>query len=190
MKFLTILLTTMAALTSAAAVNYDFDAPFDALAKREAAAALSFDPAHDPLATRNGEEVDIVTADLDDGGEKVEIVVDGVSKGYLIVSPDGDVQGFDGNGTAVDLDAVLAARSDDHEVAGVEKRALAWLRVLARLAPVIKRFGSRVITWLKCVGVWSQILDCAPKVCMPSSKRPILQTGELATDFSVSHLSS
>ncbi|KAK4195282.1 hypothetical protein QBC40DRAFT_316647 [Triangularia verruculosa] len=176
MKFFTTILCTVVALTSAAAVNYDFYdfyAPEDALAKREAAAALSFDPAHDPLATRSGEDVDIVTADLADGGEKVEIIVDGVSKGYLIVSPDGDVHGFDENGTAVDLDAVLAAR-DDHEVAGVEKRALAWLRVLARLAPVIKRFGSRVISWLKCVGVWSQILDCAPKLvnCATYGKAP------------------
>jgi hypothetical protein len=70
------------------------------------------------------------------------------------------VHGFEGNGTEVNLDSVLAARDDI-----VEKRGLAWLRVLAKLAPVIKKYGSRVISWLKCVGTWSQILDCAPKVC-------------------------
>lgn len=89
MKFFTTLLS-MVTLTSAAAVNYDFYAPVDALAKREAAAALSFDPAHDPLSARGDEDVNIITASLDDGAEKVEIIVDGVSQGYLIVSPDGD----------------------------------------------------------------------------------------------------
>jgi hypothetical protein len=58
---------------------------------------------------------------------------------------------------------VLAAR--DLEDSGIERRSLAWLRVLAKLAPVIKKFGSRVISWLKCVGAWSQILDCSSKVC-------------------------
>ncbi|VBB81673.1 Putative protein of unknown function [Podospora comata] len=160
MKFLTTLLS-MIALTSAAAVNYDFYAPVDALAKREAAAALSFDPAHDPLSARGDEDVNIITASLDDGTEKVEIIVDGVSQGYLIVGPLGD--GFDGNGTPVDLDAVLAARDMEH----VDKRALGWLQVLARLAPIITKFGQRVVTWLQCVGVWSSILDCASKVWNP-----------------------
>ncbi|KAK4675342.1 hypothetical protein QC764_503515 [Podospora pseudoanserina] len=169
MKFFTTLLS-MVTLTSAAAVNYDFYAPVNALAKREAAAALSFDPAHDPLSARGDEDVNIITASLDDGAEKVEIIVDGVSQGYLIVSPGGDVQGFDGNGTLVDLDAVLAARDVEH----VDKRALGWLQVLARLAPIITKFGQRVVNWLRCVGAWSLILDCAPKLinCATYGKAP------------------
>ncbi|KAK4118026.1 hypothetical protein N657DRAFT_685551 [Parathielavia appendiculata] len=26
---------------------------------------------------------------------------------------------------------------------------------------VIKKYGTRAINWLKCVGAWSQILDCS-----------------------------
>ncbi|KAK0659791.1 hypothetical protein QBC41DRAFT_384166 [Cercophora samala] len=160
MKFFTTLLS-MVALTSAAAVTHDFYAPEDALAKREAAAALSFDPAHDLLAPRGDEDVNILIADLDDGDQKLEIIVDGVSEGYLIINPNGTVHGFDGNGIAVDLEAVLAARGEHFD-----KRAIGWLQVLARLAPIITRFGQRVVAWLQCVAAWSAILDCAPKVCL------------------------
>ncbi|KAK4096166.1 hypothetical protein N658DRAFT_436664, partial [Parathielavia hyrcaniae] len=161
MKIFTALLCTMVALASATAVP--FDSYDDAVAKREVAAAFN----SEPLFVRDDENVDIVAQDLEDGSSKVEIVVDGVSNGYVIIDADGEIHGFHSNGTEVSLDeldgAVLAAR--DSGDAGIEKRAIGLIRLLRRLAPIIKRFGSRVVSWVRCVGAWSLIFDCSSKVC-------------------------
>jgi hypothetical protein len=87
MKAFTTLLCTMVALASAAAVPYD--ASSDDIVEREVAAALGSDVAYDLLATRD-EGVDIVTQDLPDGSNKIEVVVDGISNGYLVIDANGD----------------------------------------------------------------------------------------------------
>jgi hypothetical protein len=91
MKLFATLVLTMAALASAAAINSGspHTPAEDAIVEREAEAALSSDPAYNPLARRD-EGVDIVTQYLPDGSNKVEIVVDGVSNGYLIIGANGD----------------------------------------------------------------------------------------------------
>jgi hypothetical protein len=87
MKAFTTFLCTMVALASAAAVPYDVSS--DDIVEREVAAALGDDAVYDLLATRD-EGVDIVTQDLPDGSNKVEIVVDGISNGYLVIDANGD----------------------------------------------------------------------------------------------------
>ncbi|KAK4118325.1 hypothetical protein N657DRAFT_402882 [Parathielavia appendiculata] len=159
MKAFTTLLCTLVALASAAAVPYS---PSMDIAERDAAAALGLDmTAYDPLARRD-EEVEVVTEDLPDGSNKVEIVVDGVSSGYLIIDADGEVHGFGGDGTEFDLDDVLVARAEG--ATGVEKRAFERIRALAKLASVIKKYGAKVVKFLICIGSWGKILKCAPKV--------------------------
>ncbi|KAK4095924.1 hypothetical protein N658DRAFT_437152, partial [Parathielavia hyrcaniae] len=158
MKVFTTLVCTLLALASAAAVPYTSSD----VVEREAAAALGLDTPYDALARRD-EDVEIVTEDLPDGSNKVEIVVDSVSIGYLIIDANGDVYGFEGDGTQIDLDDVLKARS---EGTGVEKRAFERIRALAKLASVIKKYGAKVVRFLVCIGSWRKILRCAPKVCV------------------------
>jgi hypothetical protein len=77
MKLFTALLCSMVALASASVIN-----PEDGLsvAKREVERAIA------------DTNVDLLTVDLEDGGQEVDFEVDGVTEGYLVISPDGDGQ--------------------------------------------------------------------------------------------------
>jgi hypothetical protein len=99
------------------------------------------------------ENVELVTANLGNDLKKVDIVIDGVVEGYLVQTADGGVLAFEADGTEIDLDA--------EEVEGLEKRNK--VKILLKLAKLIKKFGQKVWRFLNCVGYTSTLLNCADK---------------------------
>jgi len=101
---------------------------------------------------RAAEQSKAITTTLDDGSVKVEIFTSGVYEGYVLESGVGEVQIFGADGVEITSDPS----------ASVEKRA-AQASILTKFWKVIRKFGSRVVTFLTCAGV-NVAIHCADDI--------------------------
>lgn len=162
MRSIIALLLAFVAIVSALAVDKDFDAATQQLEK-----------------VAGDDNVQIIPTDLGNDRQKLDIIVDGVYEGYLIETEEGGgkfflqslldsqankcgslVQAFDENNQEIEIEDLL---DDDEEDDGIEKRNK--IKILLKLAKVIKKFGAKAWRFIKCVGYTSTLLNCASKVC-------------------------
>ncbi|KAG7130941.1 hypothetical protein HYQ45_010351 [Verticillium longisporum] len=138
MKFLVLFFLSLVALISAAVIDPDRH-----LIQRDLEAAT------------DGEDVQVIDYQLSDGRHKIDVIVNGVFDGSLITTEDGEVVVLDAEGKQLELD-----ESNDDNTTIVKRSRL---KVLIRLAKVIKKYGRRILNFLGCIG-WKTALKCAAQI--------------------------